>query len=85
MPTPRITASQLESFRRIKDKFSIQSLPSQDAWRDASDDDVCIRVVSQVVVVGNAGPAAKLWTPPIRKRIAAVMFHLSKRRSLVGS
>ena len=69
MPMPRITASQLRSFRLIKEKFPIQNIPSQEAWRDASDDDVWIRVVSQVVVIGNASPAAKLWTPPIRKRI----------------
>jgi len=66
---PRITASQLQAFRRIKDKFSMPRLPSRNAWRDKSDDDVWIRIVSQVVVVGNAAPAEKLWTPPIQKRI----------------
>jgi hypothetical protein len=66
---PRITASQRQAFQRIKQHFSIPVLPSKDAWQDASNDDVWIRVVSQVVVVGNASPADKLWSQPIRKRI----------------
>src|ERR1700693_2743906 len=76
MPMPRITASQRQAFQRITQHFSIPVLPSRNAWRDASNDDIWIRVVSQVVVVGNAAPAEQLWTQPIRKRIG--WRHLTK-------
>lgn len=67
----RITTAQLNTFRRIRAEFPEKpSLPSRTAWRDKSDDDVWIRVVSQVVVVGRAAPSDRLYLRATRQRIA---------------
>lgn len=44
--------------------------PPRHAWRTASNDDVWIRLVSQVVVVGRAEPAEHLREKDVRRRIA---------------
>src|SRR5689334_23171984 len=71
MEIPPITTAQLALFRRIQRAFpSGADLPRENAWHTASNDDVWIRVVSQVVVVGRADPADRLRDKRIRERIA---------------
>lgn len=58
---------QVQRFRDIKVKLlGCTTLPAIDRWRSMSADDIWLRVVSQVVVVGNAEPAEKLRTDQIR-------------------
>jgi hypothetical protein len=67
----RITPRHLRTFRRIRKAFPEKpNLPGPGAWRSKSDNDIWVQVVSQVVVVGRAAPAAMLYTPQIGRRIA---------------
>src|SRR5882762_6812976 len=61
-----VTEAQIALLRKIRDRFigSVE-LPPRDFWRHATDDDVWRRVVSQVVVVGNAQPDRRLDEPDI--------------------
>jgi hypothetical protein len=66
-----VTEDQLRRIAEIRDAFPDTPLvPPDGAWREASADTVWIRLVSQVVVVGRAAPAKRLWEPSIRQRIA---------------
>jgi len=70
MKSRKITAAELDTFRRIQADYGhLIKLPSEGAWRAWSDDDIWIRVVSQVVVVGNEQPRRKLYAPSNRSRL----------------
>ncbi|WP_250528412.1 hypothetical protein [Caballeronia sp. GAWG2-1] len=65
-----ITDQQLNTFRRIEARYGhLVKLPSAGFWRTWSEDDIWIRVVSQVVVVGNEQPRRKLYEPANRDRL----------------
>jgi hypothetical protein len=82
MQISRITAAQLALFRRIQRAFpGGADLPQENAWHTASNDDVWIRVVSQVVVVGRADPADRLRDKRIRERIAWQRRQVSSART----
>ena len=66
---PKITSEQFKKFEWIRDAFPLPALPSQTAWRSFSNDRVWMHVLRQVVVVGNAAPGQKLWSPTVRKGI----------------
>ena len=67
----QVSAQQLQRFRSIWKAFGrgIAPLASAD-WRQLSNDDVWIRVVIQVVVVGRAEPADRLHDYELRRRLA---------------
>ncbi|UNC16585.1 hypothetical protein FE249_20675 (plasmid) [Acidiphilium multivorum] len=66
-----LDTEKLDKFRRIKDKFLEDTqLPEFGKWRSMSNDNIWLRVVSQVVVVGNAAPAEKLNNTEIQARLA---------------
>jgi uncharacterized OsmC-like protein len=65
-----VTAEQLARLRDILEHYPMPPLCGPE-WRErATDDDVWIRVVSQVVVVGRASPAELLHRPDIRERLS---------------
>lgn len=66
-----LSEEQLDKFRLIKDKFlNNTTIPEEKKWESMSKDDIWLRMVSQVVVVGNAAPADRLNTPQNRNRLA---------------
>ncbi len=66
-----LSEEQLDKFRLIKDKFlNNTNIPKEGKWKSMSKDNIWLRMVSQVVVVGNAAPAEKLNTPKIQKLLA---------------
>ena len=66
----RITVAQLKVFESIWNDFGQGiRLPEKKNWRDLSNNDVWIRIMSQVVVVGSAKPAKRLWDKTIRSRV----------------
>lgn len=70
MSLPTLTEEQLAKFRWIHERFgSFIRLPSSDHWESLTDTDIWIRVVSQVVVVGNSEPAKRLADPSIREKL----------------
>jgi hypothetical protein len=67
----KVTTRQLQRFRTIWNAYGhgIQTLAPAD-WNQLSHDDVWIRVVIQVVVVGRAEPAQRLHDKNLCSRIA---------------
>lgn len=66
-----VSQTQLKAFRAIRDAFpATERIPPPGSWRKSTSDDVWIRTISQVVVVGRAEPAKRLWEPSIRRRIS---------------
>jgi hypothetical protein len=66
----KVTVAQLAGVREAIARYPKPRLPAGDYWRTASDADVWLRVVSQVVVVGGARPAARLSHEDIRRRLS---------------
>lgn len=70
MKLPTLTEKQIGKFRWIHERFGNHiRLPSPDHWKQMADTDIWIRVVSQVVVVGNSEPAKQLVEPAIRGKL----------------
>jgi hypothetical protein len=66
----RVTDAQLGVFESIWNHFGHGiKRPKRRNWRDLSHNDVWIRIMSQVVVVGSAKPAKRLWDKSIRSRV----------------
>lgn len=65
-----VSRQQLAKFRAIRDQFAATPVPEIGQWRSMSDDDIWLRVVSQVVVVGKEAPAHKLRQKAIRTRLS---------------
>ena len=71
MLPPPLSKKQLQRFAHIRDRFLKNTqLPEQDKWRSMSDDAIWLRIVGQVVVVGNAAPAEHLSKPKVREQLA---------------
>jgi organic hydroperoxide reductase OsmC/OhrA len=69
-PWGKVTAEQLEELRGILQRYPTSPLRDK-KWRDAAtDDDVWLRIVSQVVVVGAARPADGLQRQDIREGLS---------------
>src|ERR1700693_2652176 len=66
---PPITKTQLESFRKIKKQFGVPRPKAAGEWSTFSNNQIWIGIVSQVVVVGRAEPAGRLWEREIQARI----------------
>jgi len=70
MKLPALIQEQFAKFRWINERFGNHiRLPSPDHWKKMTDTDIWIRVVGQVVVVGNSEPAKQLANPSIRKKL----------------
>lgn len=55
-----ITENQLQHFRAIRDKFQNRTkFPEPNNWEELSDNDVWLRIVAQVMVVGRSSPYEK--------------------------
>ena len=66
-----IEAVHIQRVKSIWDEYGHKVLlPAADAWKFKSDDEIWLRVVGQVVVVGGAEPAKKLKAPSVRERIS---------------
>jgi hypothetical protein len=58
---PQLTPDQLAEFRQINERFGhLVRLPSPKTWKSMNAQQIWLRVVSQVVVVGRAAPAERL-------------------------
>lgn len=66
-----ITQDSVKKFRGICDAYlaDVQKIPLPGSWKEKTDDDVWIRSISQVVVVGRSEPAERLKDKPIRSRL----------------
>lgn len=65
-----LTTQQLAKFRAIRDALKKTPLPEVGKWKSMSEDDIWLRVVSQVVVVVKEAPAKHLKAPEIRASLA---------------
>lgn len=65
-----LSPQQLATFGAIRDKYAGMPVPALGKWRAMSDDDIWLRVVSQVVVVGKEAPAHHLRQQDVRDRLA---------------
>lgn len=66
-----IETAHVQSIKHLWDEYGHNiNLPASDDWKSKTDDDIWLRVVGQVVVVGRADPAKKLKTPSIRERVS---------------
>ena len=66
-----IETMHIQRVKSIWDEYGHKvTLPAADAWKFKSDDEIWLRVVGQVVVVGGAESAKKLKTPSTRGRIS---------------
>ena len=63
-----IDHKHIARLKRILKKHQPPELPHPDTWKSQSDDDIWIRVVSQIVVIGNAKPAEQLKRHQYRDR-----------------
>ena len=76
-----VTSQQMDRLKRIRRAFGeAPKLPSKSAWRSASNDDVWIRTISQVVVVGGAAPADRLSSAGVRRRLSWQRIQLMSNR-----
>jgi len=73
-----ITKKHIERFELIRDTFlKTTSVPSTGNWQHLSNNDIWLRLVSQVIVVGNSTPAEKFNQDSRLKKL--VSYHrLSK-------
>jgi hypothetical protein len=66
-----ISTKKLAKFKDIRDRFlATTPLPVVGKWRLMSDETLWLRVVSQVVVVGNEAPAKRLQCTEIQAHLA---------------
>ena len=71
MPFLTIEEAHVQSINKIWIQYGNRIiLPASDDWEKKTDDDIWLRVVGQVVVVGKADPAKKLKITGIRERIS---------------
>lgn len=64
-----IKDKHIERMKEVLRRHEPPELPRPHTWKSRSEDDIWIRVVSQIAVIGNAKPAKKLMQPQYRDPI----------------
>lgn len=55
-----ITNQHIEKFSRLKEKYFSQTrIPKKNNWREVNDNDIWLRFITQILIIGSSAPAEK--------------------------